>query len=163
MTARIIIFGKNKELPSTIARSCEGGLMAQETRRTPFLVSTGAAAGPFIPLRGPAASLRHPRLTSSPARGTLARSQIGNAAPLFDATEDRWIVPPSTTMVDTGAAAEPRHLVETHDEYFHPKPARPAASPHSAAGLFHAAVEVFTVALGLTVFGLIAGFFLVLQ
>lgn len=161
MTARIIIFGKNKELPSTIARSCEGGLMAKETRRTPFLVSTGAAAGPIIPLRGPAASLRHPRMDPSPARGTLARSQIGNAAPLFDATEDRWIVPPSTTMVDTGAAAEPRHLVETHDEYFHPKPARPAVI-QPAAGLFHAAVEVFTVALGLTVFGLIAGFLLVL-
>jgi hypothetical protein len=61
-----------------------------------------------------------------------------------------------------GAAAEPRQLGYTHAEFSTHKPARPAVSPHNAAGLFHAAVEVFTVALGLMGFGLIAGFFLVL-
>lgn len=161
MTARILISGKNKSLPSTIARSCAGGLMAQETRRKPFVVSTDAAAGPHTPLRGPAASFTPPRLTSSPARGTLARSHLGNAAPLYDATEERWIVPPPGMTPEDGAAAEPRQLGYTHAEFSTHKPARPAVSPH-AAGLFHAAVEVFTVALGLFGFGMIAAVLLVL-
>jgi hypothetical protein len=61
-------------------------------------------------------------------------------------------------MVDAVAPAEQVHSDETR----FPALPTPAAVP-SAAGRFWAeAVEVFTVALGLTTFGLIAGVFLVM-
>lgn len=98
----------------------------------------------------------HPRASSSLTRGNLARSQLGNAAPLFDATADRWIVPPSTTVVDTGAAAELRHIHNAAHK-------RPAVVPQTqAAGRLHAVVEALTVAAGLSVFGAVAFLFLVL-
>lgn len=55
-----------------------------------------------------------------------------------------------------GAAADLRH-----SETCLPSLPGPAALP-AAAGFWDAALEVFTVAAGLTVFGLVAGFFLVL-
>lgn len=97
----------------------------------------------------------HPR-ASSLARGTLARSQLGNAAPLFDATAERWIVPPSTTVVDTGASAEPRH---THNAALK----RPAVVPEiQAAGRLDAVLDGVAVAFGMTVLCLIAGVLMVI-
>lgn len=103
-------------------------------------------------------SFLHPRASSSLTRGTLARFHLGNAAPLFDATAERWIVPPSTTVVDTGAAAEPRH---THNAAHK----RPAVVPQTqAAGRSLAALvaDVATVTVGLSVFGVVAVFLLVI-
>lgn len=136
-----------------------------------------------------------PRVPSSP-RGTLARSQSGNAAPysaapasvvsamsplragaavapcatgfrvqgapLFDATAGRWIIPPPGKTPVAGAAADLRSTQAAHTLSFQPRP-RPLADPPRASGhLRHAIVETLTVALGLTVFGLIAGVFLIL-
>jgi hypothetical protein len=98
----------------------------------------------------PAATLSlRPRVHA--ARGNLASPQFSRRAPLFDATNDRWIVPPSTVTVDAGAAAELRHTHNAaHNE-------RPAVVPDpQAAGRLDAVLEVVTVAMGLVVFGMIA-------
>lgn len=98
----------------------------------------------------------HPRASSSLTRGTLARSPIGNAAPLFDATAERWIVPPSTVTVDAEASAEPRH---THNAAHK----RPAVVPQTqTAGRLHAVVDGVVVALGMTMLCLVAGVLLVI-
>lgn len=98
----------------------------------------------------------HPRASSSLTRGNLAMPQHMRHAPLFDATAERWIVPPSTTVVDTGAAAEPRH---THNAAHK----RPAVVPQTqAAGRLHAVVDGVVVALGMTMLCLVAGVLLVI-
>lgn len=113
-------------------------------------------------------ALNHSAQCSSPrasgnARGNLARSHIGNAAPLFDATHDVWIIPPSGMTPVAGAAADLRHATAQHSSRRGSSlECDPAASPSLAAGRLETVVDVLTTALGLTVFGLIAGFFLVM-
>jgi hypothetical protein len=102
-------------------------------------------------------SLNHslpPRGPSLQTRGNLASPSGG--APLFDATDDRWIVPPSTMSVDAGAAADLRHTQAAHK--------RPSSCPlpDDDGRPLHPVLEALTVALGLTLFGLIAGVFLLL-
>ena len=99
-------------------------------------------------------SLR-PRVTN-PTRGTLAPPQHMRRAPLFDATAERWIVPPSTVTVETGAAAELRHIHNAAHK-------RPAVVPQTqAAGRLHAVVDGVVVALGMTMLCLVAGVLLVI-
>lgn len=74
----------------------------------------------------------------------------------FDLTAGRWITPPPGMKPVAGAAADlrPTHAAHT----------RSSAVPLEADERTpHPVVEMLTVALGLTVFGLIAGFFLVLS
>ena len=87
---------------------------------------------------------------------------LSGGAPLFDATLNVWVITPSTPTVDAGAAADLRH---THDEthtlgFSTPKP-RPVVSAETT-GRLHAVVEALKMAVGLTVFGLIAGVLLVM-
>jgi hypothetical protein len=103
-------------------------------------------------------SLNHslpPRDPPPATRGNLAPSPIGKVAPLFDATDDRWIVPPPGMTPGSGAAADLRHTQAAHTRSSDtPLPAEERAP--------HPVVEALTVALGLTVFGLIAGVFWIL-
>lgn len=78
-------------------------------------------------------------------------------APSFDATAEQWIVPPPGMTPGSGAAADLRHSEAAHT--------RPAVHPLPTAGrpsIIDAVSEALIVAAGLTVFGLVAGFFLVL-
>ena len=152
MTARIIWIGKNSQMAVTPRSASSAG-------------ATAAARPSLLPDDGRAAPSLQPR-NSSPRRGNLARSHIGNAAPLFDATAERWIVPPSTIMVDAVDAADQRQpqkrkALQSSRLKFITQPS-PAVSPKSAGRLLAQALEVFTVALGLAVFGAIAGVFLVM-
>ena len=97
MISRIIWTFKNNEMPRAYP--------AARSRQRPALSSSPMAGGPHLPLS-------QPRDVLPPARGTLARSS--DRAPLFDATDDRWIVPPSTTRVDAGAAADLRQYQTKH-------------------------------------------------
>lgn len=146
MTARIIWIFRNNEHSAVAPRSALSAGAAHAARPV-VLPARGRAALPSL----------HPRVSPPlPARGNLACS-MSEQAPSFDATAERWIVPPSGMTPDAGAAAVLRHP-DTHKQRLK----RPAAGPSAAGHLWAEAVEVFTVALGLTTFGLIAAFFLVL-
>jgi hypothetical protein len=60
---------------------------------------------------------------------------------------------------DAGAAADLQHSDETR----FPSLPRPAAVPSAAGRFLREAVEVISFAAGMTVFGLIAAFFLVMH
>jgi hypothetical protein len=100
-----------------------------------------------------------PRDPPPATRGNLAPSPLGRAAPSFDATASRWIVPPPGMTPGSGAPAEQGHTQAAHK--------RPPVTPLPAGGrpprpIVDAISEALTVALGLTVFGLIAGVFWIL-
>lgn len=149
MTARIIWIFKNNEQSAVAPRSALSAGAAHAAR--PLLLDAGRAAHALSP----------PARLPLPARGNLALSRFGKRAPLFDATAERWIVPPSTVMVDAVAPAEQEDCSMSVTPRSLTLPS-PAAVP-PAAGRWEAVTDVLTTALGLTVFGLIAGFFLVLS
>jgi hypothetical protein len=97
-----------------------------------------------------------PRDPPPATRGTLAPSPLGRAAPSFDATAGRWIVSPPGMKPGSGAAADLRHTQAAHK-----RPSSCSLLDDDGRPL-HPVLEALTVALGLTVFGLIAGVFLVL-
>lgn len=137
---RLLIVARNDQFPalSDGALTSHGCLLPVGTR--PALSPSKLPGGPypFLP----------PRM-----RGNSA-SPSGEA-PLFDATAEQWIVPPSGMTPDAGAAAELRHTQAAHT--------RSSAIPLKADERpLHPIVECLTVALGLTVFGLIAAALLVL-
>lgn len=86
-------------------------------------------------------------------------SPTGRAAPQYDATAGRWIVPPSSMTEDAVAPADQGSTKFVHSSL---KLVSPVASNPAGETFREKVLEVFTVALGLTVFGLIAGFFLVM-
>lgn len=133
MTARIIWIGKNSQMAVTPRSASSAG-------------ATAAARPSLLPDDGRAAPSLQPR-NSSPRRGTLARSHIGNAAPLFDATEGQWIVPPSTIMVDAGAAADLRHAKTTHTHTAETR--RRARRSPLARHLILELLEFFVVTIGM--------------
>ena len=142
MITRVIWTFKNNEMAPASSRST--ACVAPAAR--PVVLHASGRAAPH--------SL-HPR-ASSLACGTLARSQLGNAAPLFDATAERWIVPPSSVSEDAGVAAELRHI---HNAAHN----RPAVVPQTqAAGRLDAVLDGVAVAFGMTVLCLIAGVLMVL-
>jgi hypothetical protein len=102
-----------------------------------------------------------PRETSQ-WRGNLAPSNL-EGAPSFDLTAEQWIVPPSRMMRDAVAPAGQARPVTTHARSYpsYLKPS-PVVRPLEAAGRLELVIDVMTVALGLTVFGVIAGVFLLL-
>ena len=141
MTApsRIIWIGKNSQM-AVAPRSATSAGVTPAARLV--VLPRGRAALPSLP---PARLL--------PSRGNW-RSSPAEGAPLFDATADKWIVPPSGMTPDAGASADPGHTsVSTLPS--------PAGDP-PPAGRLEVVMDVVTTALGLTVFGLIAGFFLVM-
>lgn len=167
MITRVIWIGKNNEMAPASSRST--ACVAPAAR--PVVLQPRGRAAPIAAApnchrmvrvlharedRAAANHFLYPRASSSLTRGTLARSPIGNAAPLFDATAERWIVPPSSVSEDAGAAAEPRH---THNAAH----TRPAVVPQTqAAGRLHAVVDGVVVALGMTMLCLVAGVLLVI-
>jgi hypothetical protein len=83
---------------------------------------------------------------------------------IFDATHDRWIEQPeilnSGMKPASGSAADLRpDEARSYPSYLKPSP---VARPLEAAGRLELAMDIVTTALGLTVFGVIAGVFLVL-
>ena len=90
-----------------------------------------------------------------PSRGNW-RSSLAEGAPLFDATADKWIVPPSGMTPDAVAPADQGHSIHVSTL------PSPAGDP-PPAGRLEVVMDVVTTALGLTVFGLIAGVFLVMH
>ena len=167
MITRVIWIGKNNEMASASSRST--ACVAPAAR--PVVLQPRGRAAPIAAApnchrmvrvlharedRAAANHFLYPRASSSLTRGTLARFHLGNAAPLFDATAERWIVPPSSVTEETGAAAELRHTHYAAHE-------SPAAVPElQVAGRLGAVVEALTVAAGLSVFGAMAFLFLVL-
>lgn len=148
MISRIIITGKNSEMPRRAASN-----PAHEAAARPVKLPAGRAASPFLP----------PRVFDL-ARGNLARSALSGRAPSFDATAERWIVPPSGMKPDDGAAADLQQPTSKPHTLL-PSPApTPPVLPGGAGQLDAAltALEAVTVALGLTVFGTLAYVMLVL-
>jgi hypothetical protein len=81
-----------------------------------------------------------------PARGQLARSApslVERASPVYDATRDVWIIPPSRAMRDAGGAAELRQPRTKHNTA-----ARRARRSPLARHLLEIA-EFFVVTIGL--------------
>lgn len=91
-----------------------------------------------------------------PGREPQLAPRFGDGAFHYDATAGRWIVPPPGMKPGAGAAADLRHTQAAHSR----SSARPLTGADERTP--HPVVEALTVATGLTVFGLIAGFFLVL-
>jgi hypothetical protein len=145
MTARIIWLFKNSERNAVAPRSALSAGAAHAAR--PVVLPQHGRAAPHVlsPVRPP-----------KPARGNLGGSAL-RAAPLFDATAERWVVPPSTIMVDAGAADLRVTPISTHDTL-----PSPAAVPSAAGRFLREAVEVVSFAAGMTVFGLVAAVFLVM-
>jgi hypothetical protein len=85
-----------------------------------------------------------------PPRGQLARSMpslVERASSYaYDATADRWVRPPTTIMVDAGAAADLRHTQTKHNPAAGLRRAR--RSP-LARHLILELLEFFVVAIGL--------------
>jgi hypothetical protein len=102
MTARIIWIGKNSQMAVTPRSALSAG-------------ATAAARPSLLPDDGRAAPSSLPPRVLLPARGNLARSSM-DRAPSFDATAERWIVPPTTIMVDAGGAADLRHVKTKHTQ-----------------------------------------------
>jgi hypothetical protein len=96
----------------------------------------------------------------------LARSApllAERASLIYDATAERWMVGPSGTKPDAGAAADLRHRTAKDAILSATTLAnRPAAGPSAAGHFRRELAEFLTVALGLTVFGVIAGVLMVL-
>jgi hypothetical protein len=83
--------------------------------------------------------------------------------PNYDATAERWVTPPSGMTPDAGAAADLQHSGEDNTLFSATtRPQVPVARPLEATGHWQAAADIFTTALGLLVFGLIAAAFLVM-
>jgi hypothetical protein len=88
-----------------------------------------------------------PQFLPPRSRGNLARSapSLVERAPLFDATDDRWIVPPSRMKRDAGAAAELRHTQAAQT-----RPAGPLAPLNRRAGrLLLEVLEFFVCVIGI--------------
>lgn len=104
-----------------------------------------------------------PRSATSAGVMAAARPVVlpraGRAAPHYDATAERWIVPPSGMTPDAVAPADQGSTLFVHSSL---KLVSPVANKPAGETFREAIVEVFTVALGLTVFGLIAGVVLIL-
>lgn len=112
-----------------------------------------------------------PSLTVPPSRGvSMTRGHLApsvsamlseGASPMYDATAEKWLIPPSSRTLDAGRAAALRGTQEataqTHCST--PKAARPAA-PQTAAGHLPGVtpIDIVTTAIGLLVFGMLAVF-----
>lgn len=186
MSARIIISGSNNQFPRDAAQSC-GAYLNQMPRPVRPWGLEAAARSVVLPTRERAALIaaapnchrtvrvlgdRQDRAAANqsspparrlPARGNLASSLRWDEAPSYDATAERWIRRPSTTMVDADAVADPRHFVAkvNRNPKVHTVPPQtdresPADGSNHAAGLAYHFVEVATVIGGMTVFGAIA-------
>jgi hypothetical protein len=119
-------------------------------------------------------SLSHslpPRAAPPSARNSAPSSapRFGDGAFVFDATAGRWIVPPPGMTPGAGGAADPRQYPDqtrngTHVLRFPFSAQRPRpVSPARAVGTPGLVLEVLKMAVGLTVFGLVAGVFLVMS
>lgn len=148
MTARIIWLFKNSEHNAVAPRSASSAGAAHAARPV-VLPQHGRAAPSFLP----------PRVSGS-ARGNSAPPRFGDGAFVFDATEGRWISRPSSMTEDAVAPADQEHSEMRH--YPFPTLPSPAAVPSAAGRFLREAVEVISFAAGMTVFGLIAAFFLVM-
>lgn len=89
--------------------------------------------------------------------------QRGRAAPSFayefDATDEQWISLPSGMTPDAVAPADQGSTTFVHSSL---KLVSPVVSNPAGETFRETALEVFTVAMGLTVFGAVAAFFLIL-
>lgn len=158
MTSRIIIAGRNNRFPRDAAQSC-GAYLNQMPRPDLAWGLEAAARSVVLPTRERAAPIiSRPRRTGSQA-GNLASFPSWDEAPYYDATAERWIRRPSTTMVDADAVAVPRHFVESSRQKNRSPQTDcdgPVDGSNHATGFIHHAVEVATVLLGLATFGSIA-------
>lgn len=78
---------------------------------------------------------------------------------VYDCTAERWLDEPhSGTTPDSGAAADLRFTKQSRNTLSVASP----VVPHATGHLREAVIDAATTVLGLLVFGLIAGFFLVL-
>ena len=101
-------------------------------------------------------------------RGNLAPvvspAMLSAGAVSYDATAERWIVPPSGKKPDAGSAAVLRNPWLQNTQTVPPlKSNRPVSSPEGTGYFWRAVADCIVTGLGLAVFGLIAGFFLVLS
>lgn len=149
---RILITGRNHTIPADAMQSavvpatqqvslptCAAACPSSARVERADLLLAGGRAASFLPGRKPQLAPR-----------------FGDGAFIFDATAGRWIVSPPGTTPGAGAAADLRHTQAAQT-----RPAKSLA-PRPAGRAPHPVVEALTVALGLTVFGLVAGFFLVI-
>ena len=162
MTSRIIISASNNRFPRDAAQSC-GAYLNQMPRPVRPWGLEAAARSVVLPTCERAALSQSSPARRLPARGNLASSLRWDEAPSYDATAERWIRRPSTTMVDADAVAAPRHFVAkvNRNPKVHIVPPQtdresPADGSNLAAGLAYHFVEVATVIGGMTVFGAIA-------
>lgn len=85
--------------------------------------------------------------------------------PLYDATAERWISPPSGATPDAGGAADLRRVAGEENTLFsaNPLPRRPVAfPPREATGHWEAVIDCITTVAGLLLFSAVAALFLVL-
>jgi hypothetical protein len=145
---RILITGKNDNIPADVMQRTAdprtlGVSFPPAAARPPSATScadlsiTGGRAANFLPGREP------------------QLGQRASVAPSFDATAEQWIVPPPGMKPGSGASAEQGHTQAAHKR----SPVTPLPAGERAP---HPVLEALTVALGLTVFGLIAGVFWIL-
>lgn len=123
-------------------------------KRAPYSAAPSSAVSATSPLRAGAAAA--PSVIAFPAEG--ARSYT------YDATAERWIVPPSGKKPDAGSAAVLRNPWLQNTQTVPPlKSNRPVPSPEGTGYFWRAVADCIVTGLGLAVFGLIGLFFLVLS
>lgn len=158
MSARIIIAAVNNRFPRDAAQSC--GAYLQMPRPDLAWGLEAAARSVVLPTRERAAPINSLTRRTGSQAGNLASSLRWDEAPSYDATAERWIRRPSTTMVDAGGAAVLRQIVESSRQPKNRSPQTDCDGPvdgsNHATGFIHHAVEAATVLLGLATFGSIA-------
>lgn len=181
MTSRLIITGTNATLPDDAAQSCEGQIGSRYAV-CPDCSGDGWVYGwgnnpsdkPFQAdcryCNGEGVIPRKNKVSAAPpSRDKAARSvalpfNVERAAPTYDLTAGRWIVPPPGMTPEAVASAEPMRTQDrTRTKLSSLTDPSPVANPTAAAGRLDAALDFVVTVLGLTVFGLIASFFLVLS
>jgi hypothetical protein len=150
---RILITGKN----NTITADAMQSAVIPRTPRVTFHAPAAARPVSARLLRADLVIVGGRAANFLPASKAQLGPHLSARAPSFDLIAGQWIVPPPGAMPEAGAAAELRHTQAAHT-----RPAGSSALSSAGRPLLGAAVEALTVALGLTVFGLIAGVFLVL-
>lgn len=151
---RILITGTNDNIPANAMQRCAvpATLRVTSSITSPPARQPGANPSPAYL----AAESERRAAIFLPGPAPQLGPHLSARAFSFDATADRWITPPPGMTPVAGAAADLRPTHAAHK--------RSSAVPLEAGERPpHPVVEMLTVALGLTVFGLIAGFFLVLS
>ena len=145
---RLLLIARNKHFPTLSG-----------ARRSP---APPDASRPVV-LPGTGRDAPTPRAVSLPPSAARNWARSAGRAPLYDATAEQWITPPSGMTPDAGASADPGHQMAHKRLEFSAPPGGALGPTETPPGDFLKAVQdVVTVISGMIVLGGLAFFLMVL-